>query len=633
MKLFRRITSRHARIALLVTLALPPNGAPAATETEGAAVAHVDCTFDLTHSERPEERWRERSREAERVGAESAATRLRPTRPPVIEPPIPLQNVIDDELFGAMAADGIVPTRLTTDEEFIRRVTVDLTGDIPTAARVTAFLADKRADKRDLLVDELLASDGFVDRWTLWFGDLVQNVAAANNTRLFAGGRNAYYLWIRDSIRAGRPYDAMVRELVAGSGDSYLSGPPNYAVRQIQRNGPPQDTYDNLAARSVEKFLAIPFECLSCHNGLGHLELVNSWLAKKQRRDFWETAAFFSRVGIRGVRVSDDPPVLKYLVSDNQFGSYQLDTTDGNKTPRQPAVGESATVTPSFILGDGGVGIGESYRAAVARHLTEDRQFARATVNLLWKELFHLGIVEPVDGFDLGRLDPATLPPGALLQPTNPALLEALAKSFEDGGYDLRAILRLMADSSAYQLATEYTPGAWNEAWTPFFARHYPRRLMAESLVDAIATATGIAPSFTVDGIGTVSDAVALPDPLTPNQRNPTASFMSNFGRGDRDQNKRTYDGSILQALGMMNDRYVTDRVKNARRGSTVQHALATNANDGAAVDAIYLATLSRYPTAAERAAAVAAMKGTNRVAATEDLQFVLLNSLEFLFN
>jgi hypothetical protein len=190
-----------------------------------------------------------------------------------------------------------------------------------------------------------------------------------------------------------------------------------------------------------------------------------------------------------------------------------------------------------------------------------------------------------------------------------------------------------MVTSNAYQLATEYTPGAWNEAWTPWFARHYPRRLMAESLVDSIATATGIAPSFTVDGIGTFSDAMALPDPFTPNQRSAVGRFMSSFGRGDRDQNRRTYEGSILQALGMMNDRFVTDRVKRSTRGSTVEKALAATGDDGAVVDAIYLATLSRRPAAGERAAAVAAMQGASRASATEDLQFVLLNSLEFLFN
>lgn len=634
MEPYRSILSRILAAALLVAAASGPVTAePGADHAGTTDAANRDCTFDTGRWERPERRWRELTRAAELLTTEAATSRRRPSRPSGSAPATPRVNFVDDEIFGAMEAAGVKPTRLVTDEEYIRRVTLDLTGDIPTAARVKSFLADIRADKREQLVDELLQSEAFVNRWTMWFGDLVQNVVAASNTRLYNPGRNAYYNWIRESIRAGKPYDLMVRELVAGAGDSYVSGPANYAVRQIQRNGPAQDTWDNLAAKSVEKFMATPFECLSCHDGAGHLELVNSHLARKERKDFWGTAAFFARVGIRGVRVTEDPVTFKYEVTDNLTGAYRLNTTTGNKSPRLPDPGESDTVTPTFFLGGAGVGAGESYRAAFARHLTTDRQFSRAAVNYLWKELFHLGIVEPADAFDLDRLDPASVPDGWTLQPTHPALLEKLADSFEDDGYDLRAILRVMVASSAYQLATEYTPGAWNEAWVPYFARHYPQRLMAEALLDSVGTATQILPTFTVEGLGTFTDAMALPDPLTPNQRNPFARFMSSFGRGDRDQNKRTYDGSILQALGMLNDRVVTDRVKAATRGSTVEKTLAANADAGQVADELYLATLSRYPTAEERAEAVATMQGASRTAGAEDLQFVLLNKLEFLFN
>ena len=625
--------SRHVAVALVGITALASAVDLPAAEGDATPPARSDCSYDTERWVRPEQRWRQLTRTAELVTAEAATARRRPTRPGETADPIPRRNLIDEEIFGSMDAADVEPTRLTTDEEFLRRVTLDLTGDIPTAARVKSFLADTRGDKRDRLVDELLASEAFVNRWTLWFGDLVQNVVTSNNSRLYATGRNAYYNWIRDAIRNGKPYDLMVRELVAGSGDSYLSGPPNYAVRQIQRNGPIQDTYDNLAARSVEKFMGMPFECISCHNGPGHLDQVNSYLTGKQRRDFWETAAFFSRTTIQPVRVSDDPPAFKFNVSDDSRGGYRLNTTTGNKTPRQPEPGEADLVTPAFILGDGGVNAGESYRAAFARHLTSDRQFSRAAVNYLWKELFHLGIVEPVDAFDLNRLDPAKLPVGWTTQPTHPVLLELLAESFEDGNYDLRATLRLMVTSSAYQLATEYTPGTWSETNVPYFARHYPQRVMAEALLDSVCTATQIAPTFNVEGLGALSDAMALPDPLTPNQRNPLAKFMSSFGRGDRDQNKRTYEGSILQALGMMNDKVVTDRVKNAARGSTIERTLSASNDDATVVDEIYLATLSRHPTLDERAEAIAKMKGTSRVSATEDLQFVLLNRLEFLFN
>ncbi|MCM2317554.1 MAG: DUF1549 domain-containing protein, partial [Thermoanaerobaculia bacterium] len=292
MEPYRSMLSRILGAALLVaTTSVPATAEPGADPAGTTDAANRDCTFDTGRWERPERRWRELTRAAELLTAEAATSRRRPSRPSDSPPAVPRRNFVDDEIFGTMESAGVRPTRLVTDEEYIRRVTLDLTGDIPPAARVKTFLADTRADKREQLVDELLQSEAFVNRWTMWFGDLVQNVVVASNTRLYNPGRNAYYNWIRDSIRAGKPYDVMVRELVAGAGDSYVSGPANYAVRQIQRNGPPQDTYDNLAAKSVEKFMATPFECLSCHSGAGHLELVNSHLARKERKDFWGTAA------------------------------------------------------------------------------------------------------------------------------------------------------------------------------------------------------------------------------------------------------------------------------------------------------------------------------------------------------
>ena len=139
----------------------------------------------------------------------------------------------------------------------------------------------------------------------MWFGDLVQNVLRSNNAVLYYQGRNVYYTSLKDSIRNNKPYDQMVRELIAGKGDSWASGPANYIVRQLQPNGPPQDTYDNLAAHSGEKFLGMPLLCLSCHTGVGHLEQVNTYLLLKTRTDFWEMAAFFARTQTRVIRNAD----------------------------------------------------------------------------------------------------------------------------------------------------------------------------------------------------------------------------------------------------------------------------------------------------------------------------------------
>src|ERR1700741_2698965 len=241
------------------------------------------------------------------VGVAHAAgdSRRRAVGKPSSAGPLPVANFIDTHIGAKLAGAGIVPAAVAKDEEFLRRVTVDLTGAIPTAAEVETFIADTRTDKRARKIDELLNSGAFVDRWTLWYGDLVQNVQVSEAVRQNYLGRNAHYLGIKESIRTTKPYDARVREDLAGEGNNVAAGTANYVVRQSQNNGPPQDTYDNLAAHSAEKFLGLPILRISCHSGPGHLELVNIYLRGKTRDDFWKMAAFFARTSARGSRYID----------------------------------------------------------------------------------------------------------------------------------------------------------------------------------------------------------------------------------------------------------------------------------------------------------------------------------------
>ncbi|HEX7832768.1 MAG TPA: DUF1549 and DUF1553 domain-containing protein [Thermoanaerobaculia bacterium] len=530
-------------------------------------------------------------------------------------------GIIDRQIDAKLAANSIVPAAIAGDEEFLRRVTIDLTGAIPTPAEVDAFLTDTSADKRAKKIDALLASGAFTDRWTLWFGDLVQNVANAANAREYYIGRNVYYTWIRTSIAANKPYDAMVRELLAGEGNSFQSGVANYIVRQIQRNGPPQDTYDNLAAHSAEKFLGIPLLCLSCHDGKQHLELVNWYLRGKSREDFWKMAAFFSRTTTRGVRYVDpanpNQNILSFDVATNPFGAYRLNTTDGNKSPRTPTT-NGDSVTPAFLTTGEQPRPGEPYRVAYGRMLTADRQFARASVNYFWKEMFGTGLVEPLNAFDLSKLE---------TQPTHPQLLEDLTTEFIAKNYDMRALLRTMALSNAYQRSAQYN-GTHPDV--TYFARRNPRRLHAEILLDAVASATAVPFRFNVQGLGTVTKAVQLPDPLEA-RRQGGGVFMNNFGRGNRDDILRTNDGAISQALSLMNDPIITQRVRRANQ-STVQQILASTNDAGVVADKLYLATLSRRPTATERTAAIDYLRAGTLTERAEDLQFALLNTVEFLF-
>jgi hypothetical protein len=539
------------------------------------------------------------------------------------------RNPIDVEVFAKLKADGIAPTVRSSDEEFLRRITLDLTGRIPDPAAVLAFISDPRPDRREKIIEALLRSDAFVDKWTMWFGDLIENVQrTSNNGREYYTGRNALYAWIRNAIASGMPYDEMARELIAGSGDNFVNGTPNFWVRNMAAAGPIQDTYDNQLAAAGEKFLGMQVNCTGCHSGLGHLEVVNVGLSLKTRMDFWKSAAFFARTT---QKAESDPAtnLRKYILTDGTTGGYTLNTTTGNRPARQPAAGQPKTASPAFYLTGEAPQPDKPLRAEFARMLTAHPQFARAAVNYVWKEMFGIGLVEPAGGFDLMRQDPDNVPPGWTLQPTHPALLTRLADSFSTGGYNLRGFLRTIATSQTYQLSARYVPGSWNEAWVTSYARRLVRRLSAEQLLDALFSVSGVGGSVNVQGIGAVKSAMQLPDTT---EGGGWSRFLNDFLRGNRDTNQRSADVSAVQALKLMNDPTVVTRVRNATNGSLVQRTLKATHEPEEIVRTLYLATLSRRPTAKEIEGGAAYLRSGKLAAKTEDLQWALLNRLEFLF-
>jgi Protein of unknown function (DUF1553)/Protein of unknown function (DUF1549) len=554
--------------------------------------------------------------------------------------PVPVQTrrgVIDVEIFGKMAADGVLPTVRSSDPEFLRRVTLDLVGQIPDAAMLAAFVADQHPDKRARLIENLLRSDAFNDRWTMWLGDLLENVrtTAANGIEQPLG-RSAQYAYLRASIAQEMPYDQLVRELIAGTGDSFAAGPPNHWVRNMATMGVTQDTWDNEAAASGEKFLGMQINCTGCHNGAGHTDAVNVYLSTKTRMDFWKNAAFFAQTTATAATDAGSG-TRKYVLADNTTGSYLLNTTSGNRPARQPVTGQPNKVAPAFYLTGETPQVGKPLRAEYARMLTAHPQFARASVNYLFKEMFGIGIVEPADGFDLYRLDPGTLPPGQTLQPSHPALLTQLASQFISSGYDLRTMLRTMANSEAYQLSARYTSGPWNETWTRTFARRITRRMTSEQLLDAIFLASGVQPTNTGNDMLTVTAttpaarAMALPD--TTEGAGRYATFLNTFMRGNRDTNPRSADTSSLQALALMNDaNTILPRILQATATSLVARTLKATTKPEDVVDALFVGTLSRLPTAAEKASAVTYLKSGALGPKAENLQWALFNKLEFAF-
>jgi hypothetical protein len=219
----------------------------------------------------------------------------------------PSTNTIDRYLFKAMDDAGVAPAPPTTDYEFIRRVTLDLTGRIPTPDAVTSFVNDSTADKRTKYVNTLLASSQWVDKWTMYFGDFLKNNSQNTQVRRFPEGVQAFKTYIKDSLTANKPYDQMTREIIAAQGtNSYTQGELNWLIGGIVTGGPQQDLWDQQTANIAESFLGIAHvNCLLCHNGRGHLDSLSLWASQTTRYQAWGLASFMSRTNFPHNRQSE----------------------------------------------------------------------------------------------------------------------------------------------------------------------------------------------------------------------------------------------------------------------------------------------------------------------------------------
>jgi hypothetical protein len=249
--------------------------------------------------------------------------------------------------------------------------------------------------------------------------------------------------------------------------------------------------------------------------------------------------------------------------------------------------------------------------------------------------MFNLALVEPVDSLDPARLDPENPPAEPwTLQASHPQLLLQLAGVLKAYDYNLRAFLRTLAQSTAYQLSSRYD-GEWKYEYVTSFARHYPRRLMAEEIHDAVAKATGVPGAYNVQGMGTIQWAMQFPEPAEPRSNGAVATFLNFFQRGNRDSQPRSTSLSILQQMYLMNDTFVTNRTR-LTASATIQYTSRFQWNEEV-VDELYMLFLSRKPTASERAVGIEYLAGakdsTERNTFVEDLAWVLVNKPEFVFS
>ena len=520
--------------------------------------------------------------------------------------PIARRGYIDEHVFGRMAADNVPHAPLATDEEFARRAFLDATGRIPEPEALLAFLADQDPAKREKLIDRLVDSPEFIDKWTYYWEDLFRAGQRMGH------GLNLFHYWMRTWIRLDRPYNDVVTELLTGAGKTSFSVPGGlYFARDfVKAKDDPEeegaldlvnipDTVDEFTVTYSKVFLGINLSCISCHDGRQHLEKVNLFLTEKKREQFFQQAGFFGKTRQIMNWENSNQANTEYTVDDLAPG-YDTKSLSIVRVPRSG--GDSK---PHFILTGEAARPGHHERDELARMMTSHIQFARAFTNRVWAELMGFGIVEPLDDFDLARYDRSSkLPEGWTLQPSNPELLDALAKDFQQSNFSFKTMVKRIMKSSAYQLSSRYE-GEWQESYAPYYARKFVRLLSAPELHDAISVATSRPGNFK-SGNREVSMVQQMSEPKKAS--GDVQNFMRIFGQATRDDMPKKTNPSTLQAMMLMQSKIVTDKVLSLS-SSRVAHLLEDPAvSEARLADELYLATLSRRPTPAEAAVAQSAL-------------------------
>ena len=542
-------------------------------------------------------------------------------------------NPVDQFISAKMAGDGVAPSSRTSDAEFLRRIYLDLSGRIPTPEQGERFLNSTDETKRTQLIDELLAAPSYADQMALFLANRFK--VTRSHESISTPARTVFYKFLRDLFANDRRYDEFVRDLITAAGEVDNAPGTQFFARWMDVSGPIQDSWDDITEKITTSFLGYKTECVSCHNGRAHLEKINLHLSKRTRTDFWRMSAFLSRMFY--VRWSDDPIGFRprIILADRDYGTYSGSVPASNPGNRPARIG--AVVTPAFFTSGAEPTTG-AWRTELAWMITTDRQFARATANYLWSYFFGYGIVDPADAWDLDRVNPkAALPADWPMQNSQPELLEYLADLLIDNGYHLKPLIRQIVSSETYQLSSRYN-GQWKPAFVRYFARHEARRLSAEQMYDAMTTATHTEqPMEIAMGARPVWYANQLPDPTEPFTDSRVVDFLNQLGRGNWLTIDRSSDPTLLGLLYQMNDPQNVNRslgLSNANVGVTsrVHEIDSAYPDDQQAIRRMFLATLTRYPTDREMALVMGQRNGP-RYQWLSDLQWALLNKLDFAFN
>lgn len=491
----------------------------------------------------------------------------------------PRRNSIDELILKKLESLRIPPSGPASDSEFIRRVFIDTIGVLPTAEETRAFLADGSAGKRDRLIESLFERPEFADYWTYKWAD----VLLVSSKKLQPAPMWSFYSWLHDAAAANTPWDLLVRRIVTAQGSTVQNGAANFFV--LHDN--PADLSENVS----QAFLGMSINCARCHN-----HPMEKWTNDQ----YYQMANLLARV--RTKNGTGDGERIVFAAASGDL----VQPLRGK--PQVPAPLDG----PAVPIDDP-----RDRREPLASWLVspENPYFTRAIVNRVWANFFGVGLVENVD--DLRVTNPAS----------NEELLAAAAKFLAEHRYDLRALMRAILQSAAYQRDSQPLPGNMED--TRFYSRYYPRRLMAEVLLDAYSQVTGAPTEF--KGYAKGMRAIQLPDSKVDSY------FLASFGRPEREKTctcERTSEPSVTQVLHIFNGDSLNKKL--AAPDNSIARQLTAKKTPADIIEEAYLAALSRPPSEAEKAkmaGVVENLKEDELRPALEDIYWALLSSKEFIFN
>lgn len=500
---------------------------------------------------------------------------------------------IDQMIAKTVNRLGLEFSSPAPDEKFLRRAYIDIIGRLPTADEARAFLnsddsGSEQPNKREALIDQLLSNQEYAEHWANKWADLLR----PNPYRVGIKATLNYDAWIRDAFRRNQPYDEFVRELIAAQGSTFRDG--NVTLFRDRRSP------DELTTIVSQLFLGIRLECAKCHH---HPFEVYG------QEDFYSFAAYFAKVGRKGVGVS--PPIS---------GSEEFIFTANSGSVRHPLTEEVLDPKPLFGTAPK-IEEGTDPRESLAVWMTspENPYFAQTMANRVWTDLMAVGLVTPVD--DLRATNPAS----------NPELLKHLGDYFAANDFDIKKLIRYITTSDIYGLSSVPTPG--NEVDTRYFSRHFRERLRAEVLLDSVMQITGVPESFSAMAPDTKSKELWT--------HRIGSLFLDAYGRPDPNQDppcERTTDPTVVQTLHLMNSENLFKKVTSDNGWAAELAKSDLTATE--IVKELYLAIYSRYPNEKELQIGTSLYdnkeEGSDGVAQrrrnTEDLMWALMNTPEFVF-